>query len=123
MTTKTIDKSTKSERSPIPPRSSGKNAKSNHTQAPTTTKLRKHKATPAHQSGREPTSKHAQLLQLLNCPEGASLEELMRATNWQQHSVRGFLSGTVRKKMGLALTSSRVEGEPRRYKIAARRGR
>jgi len=59
----------------------------------------------------------------LSRPEGASIEELIQATNWQQHSVRGFLAGTVKKKMGLSLTSSRVEGEPRRYKIAACRGR
>ena len=48
----------------------------------------------------------------------------MQATEWQQHSVRGFLAGTVKKKMGLALTSSKAEGEVRRYRIAApRRGR
>ena len=47
----------------------------------------------------------------------------MQATGWQQHSVRGFSAGTVKKKMDLSLTSSKVEGEVRRYRIAMRRGR
>jgi hypothetical protein len=48
---------------------------------------------------------------------------MMQATNWQQHSVRGFLAGTVKKRLGLPLTSSKSDGETRRYRIAARRGR
>ena len=47
----------------------------------------------------------------------------MQATNWQQHSVRGFLAGTVKKKLGLELTSSKPDGEVRRYRIVTRRGR
>ena len=123
MTAKTIDKSTKSERSPVAPRASEKSAKSPRAQAATTTKARKREETPEQQSGQPPTTKRAQMLGLLSRPEGASIEELMRATNWQQHSVRGFLAGTVAKKMGPALTSSKVDGELRRYRIAARRGR
>jgi len=68
-------------------------------------------------------TKQAQILQLLNQPQGASIEDLMEATSWQQHSVRGFLAGTIKKKLGLALTSSKPEGEPRRYRIVTRRGR
>jgi hypothetical protein len=48
---------------------------------------------------------------------------MMEATNWQQHSVRGFLAGTVKKRLGLALTSFKSDGETRRYRIVARRGR
>jgi len=122
MTTKTIEKSAKLERT-VAPRASEKSAKSPRAQAATTTKARNHEAAPDQRSSQAPTTKQAQLVILLSRPEGAIIEELMRATNWQQHSVRGFLAGTVKKKMGLALTSSKVEGEPRRYKIAARRGR
>ncbi|MEP7354218.1 MAG: DUF3489 domain-containing protein, partial [Acidobacteriota bacterium] len=45
---------------------------------------------------------------------GASLQELTEATGWQTHSVRGFLSGVVGKKMGLPVTSTKRDGE-RRY--------
>jgi hypothetical protein len=48
---------------------------------------------------------------------------MIRATEWQQHSIRGFLAGTVKRKMGLALTSSKAEGDVRRYRIATLRGR
>ena len=68
-------------------------------------------------------TKHAQLITLLSRPEGASIEDMMQATNWQQHSVRGFLAGTVKKRLGLTLTSSKSDGGTRRYRIAARRGR
>ncbi len=119
MTTKTA----KSERQPTTPRVSSKSAKSNRAQAATTTKTRNHEAPPDQQSGQSPTSKQAQLLKLLTRPEGASIEDMMVATDWQQHSVRGFLAGTVKKKMGLAVTSSKADGELRRYRIPARRGR
>jgi len=69
-------------------------------------------------------TKHAVLLQLLNRTDGTTIPEMMQAAGWQQHSVRGFLAGTVKKKLGLALTSSKVEGELRKYRIApSRRGR
>lgn len=123
MTTKTTDKSTKLHQAAAPPRVSAKQAKSNRDQTVTTTKVHKRVATPEQQSGQAPMTKHAQLLRLLNRPEGASIEELTRVTNWQQHSVRGFLAGTLKKKMGLAVTSSKADGELRRYRIAARLGR
>ncbi len=68
-------------------------------------------------------TKHAQLITLLRRPEGASIENMMQATNWQQHSVRGFLAGTVKKRLGLPLTSSKSDGETRRCRIMTRRGR
>jgi hypothetical protein len=45
---------------------------------------------------------------------------MMKATGWQTHSVRGFLSGTVKKRFGLKLTSEKTEGKDRRYKIPAK---
>ena len=71
----------------------------------------------------ERVTKQERLLTLLNRPEGASIEEMMRATDWQQHSVRGFLAGTVKKKLGFLLTSSKHEDGVRRYCIKPRRGR
>ena len=65
-------------------------------------------------------SKTAKVLDLLKRPGGASLKQLMRATGWQPHSVRGFLSGTLKKKMALKLESSRREGEERAYRLRAK---
>lgn len=68
--------------------------------------------------GRQPTSKTAAVLTLLKRPDGATLPELMKSTGWQAHSVRGFLSGTVRKRLGLALISE-ADDKGRRYRIDA----
>jgi hypothetical protein len=68
-------------------------------------------------------TKHDRVLTLLTRREGATIPEMMAATNWQQHSVRGFLAGTVKKKLGFALTSKKLDGELRRYRIETKRGR
>ena len=62
-------------------------------------------------------SKQQLCLELLSRPDGACLEELQAATGWQTHSVRGFLSGTVKKKLGLTLISDRAGDGPRRYRV------
>ena len=62
-------------------------------------------------------SKTAKVLELLKRPGGVTAKELMKATEWQPHSVRGFLSGTVGKKMGLAVTSTKAEDGERSYSI------
>ena len=64
-------------------------------------------------------SKTANVLDLLKRPNGATLAELMKATGWQAHSVRGFLSGTVSKKLGLTVTSAKPEGGERSYSVKA----
>jgi hypothetical protein len=71
----------------------------------------------------ERATKHDRVLELLSQRNGASIPEMMDATGWQQHSVRGFLAGTVKKKHGFTLTSSKAEGELRRYRIDTKRGR
>ena len=78
------------------------------------TPLAKKAATP------ERGTKTAKILALLRRPGGASLEQLRKATGWQAHSVRGFLSGTLKKKMGLRVASSKVEGGQRTYRIISR---
>ena len=65
-------------------------------------------------------SKTAKILELLKRPGGASLKELMKATGWQSHSVRGFLSGTVGKKMGTPVESSRRGDGERAYRISSK---
>jgi hypothetical protein len=65
-------------------------------------------------------TKQERVLTLLSQPEGASIEEMMQATDWQQHSVRGFLAGTVKKKLGFPLTSSKADDGVRRYRIKTR---
>jgi len=64
-------------------------------------------------------SKTAKVLDLLKRHEGASMKELLKSTGWQPHSLRGFLSGTIRKKMGMAVTSTKTEDGERTYAIKA----
>ena len=64
-------------------------------------------------------SKTAKVLDLLKRPDGATLAELMKVTGWQAHSVRGFLSGTLGKKLGLKLESTKAEDGERTYSIKA----
>ena len=73
----------------------------------------------AQEKGTRDGSKAAKVLALLKRPDGATLAELMKATGWQAHSVRGFLSGTVSKKLGLAVTSAKSEDSERTYSITA----
>jgi hypothetical protein len=64
-------------------------------------------------------SKTATCLAMLRQADGVSLQQLVQATGWQAHSVRGFLSGAVRKKMGLALEIVEAPDGIRRYRVAA----
>jgi hypothetical protein len=64
-------------------------------------------------------SKTATILDLLKRKDGATLKELMKTCGWQAHSVRGFLSGTVGKKLGLAVTSIKGEYGERSYSVKA----
>ena len=68
-------------------------------------------------------TKQERVLTLLSQSEGASIEEMMQATDWQQHSVRGFLAGTVKKKLGFSLASVKPNDGVRRYRIETRRVR
>jgi hypothetical protein len=64
-------------------------------------------------------SKTATVLELLKRKGGVTAKELMTATGWQAHSVRGFISGTVGKKMGLTVESTKGADGERTYSIPA----
>ena len=66
-----------------------------------------------------PGTKQALLIDLLKRKKGATIDEAVEATGWQAHSVRGAISGTLKKKLGLAVTSEKPSDGPRRYRIAA----
>jgi len=65
-----------------------------------------------------PGSKQSRVIAMLQSPTGATIAAMMQATGWQQHSVRGFLAGVVRKRLKLKLGSKKVDGT-RVYRVAS----
>ena len=82
---------------------------------PVPAKSTRHPKAPDRAAEPKSASKQQRCLDLLARRDGATLTELVAATDWQPHSVRGFLSGTVKKKLGLTLASSRDDNGTRRY--------
>ena len=64
-------------------------------------------------------TKQATLIAMLRAPDGATIEEIMAATGWQSHTVRGAMAGALKKKLGLEVTSEKVENRGRVYKLPA----
>ena len=62
-------------------------------------------------------TKQATLIAMLRAPDGATIEEIMAATGWQAHTVRGAMAGALKKKLGLEVTSEKVEGRGRVYAL------
>jgi len=115
---------------PEPPKKANARAQKPHV-APSKGKSGK-KTTPAKKGAKAPKkaksakaegvregSKTEKVLDLLKRSGGATLAEIMKATDWQAHSVRGFISGTLGKKMGLAVTSTKGEDGERTYSVKA----
>ena len=68
---------------------------------------------------RRENSKQAQVMAMLKRPEGATIAQIMEATQWQAHTVRGTFAGAFKKKLGLVITSSKAADAERIYKISA----
>jgi hypothetical protein len=64
-------------------------------------------------------TKQETLIAMLRAEGGATIDEMAAATGWAAHSIRGVLSGALKKKLGLAVTSEKVAGRARRYRLPA----
>ena len=64
-------------------------------------------------------TKQAQIITLLQRPEGATIAEIVEATGWQAHSARGMISGALKKKLGLPVTSEKVDGRGTVHRLNA----
>ena len=65
-------------------------------------------------------TKQAQLVAMLGRAEGATIAEIVAATGWQPHTVRGAFAGALKKRLGLTVASEKVEGRGRVYRIDGR---
>jgi hypothetical protein len=63
-------------------------------------------------------SKQAKLIEMLKRPDGATIDEIVKKFEWQPHTVRGAIAGALKKKLGLDVTSEKLEGRGRVYRIA-----
>ena len=70
-------------------------------------------------SSSKPKTKLAQLEAMLRRPDGATVEQISKSLAWQMHSVRGAMSGALKKKQGLTITSEKTDNGRRVYRIAA----
>ncbi len=64
-------------------------------------------------------TKQEAVIAMLRAPDGATIEEIVATTGWQSHTVRGAMAGALKKKLGLEVTSEKVEGRGRVYKLPA----
>ncbi|PHQ98017.1 MAG: hypothetical protein COB39_09535, partial [Marinosulfonomonas sp.] len=64
-------------------------------------------------------TKQARLIEMLKAPDGATISEIVADLEWQPHTIRGAMSGALKKRLGLTITSERIEGRGRTHKIAS----
>ncbi len=77
-------------------------------------RARKDGAAPRTRAG----SKQAKLIEMLKRPDGATIPEVVDALQWQAHTVRGAIAGALKKKLGIEVTSEKVDGRGRVYRVA-----
>lgn len=79
-----------------------------------------HNDKPAEKAPRKPraNTKQAQMIEMLRRAKGATVEEMATELDWQHHTVRGAMAGALKKKLGFSITSEKVEGRGRVYRIA-----
>jgi hypothetical protein len=75
--------------------------------------------TKAGTAGTRADSKQAKLIEMLKRPDGAAIDEIVKKFAWQPHTVRGAIAGALKKKLGLSVTSEKLEGRGRVYRIAS----
>jgi hypothetical protein len=98
---------------PQAPNVAPKRARSKKSPAKAARRARAHKGANEARQG----SKKAEVLDLMRRKQGVTLEAIMKATGWQAHTVRGFVSGTVTKKLGLKVESFRTDEKERAYRL------
>jgi hypothetical protein len=91
------------------PKSKPKTAARSTSRSITKSKARTRLAPSSLKTTTRPDTKHARIIAMLRAPTGTTIAAIMTATEWQQHSVRGFLAGIVRKKLGLNLVSEQTD--------------
>jgi len=89
----------------------------NSTQSTSKGRKPRKRSVPRSSKSSSSATKTASLLALLSKPEGATVETMAHAAGWQTHSIRGFLAGHVRNKLGLKLSSEKGPEGVRRYRI------
>lgn len=95
-------------------------SKTTRKQATTKTVARHTTSKPAAKKPQAPRaeSKQARLIALLTRPDGATIDEIVKALDWQAHTVRGAMSGALKKKLGLKVDSEKVDDRGRVYRVA-----
>ena len=88
-------------------------------QRKTATKRAAHSTKPRLQAATTPKTKLGRLEGMLRRPEGATIDQIAKALDWQPHSVRGAISGSLKKKLGLTVLADKVADGDRVYRIVA----
>ncbi len=95
-------------------------SKTTRKQTTTKTTFKRAAPKPAAEKPKVPraASKQARLIEMLKRPEGATIDEIVTALTWQSHTIRGAMSGALKKKLGLKVESEKVDDRGRVYRVA-----